>query len=159
MLVAVGSVRDAMISSLISLPPSLLLILGASFMGVKAVAAASLLTLPFQAAVSISYVKRHLGLSLADLFEATWRSGVVTLVSVAGPVVFAVLIEVSLLGPVVGLILACLFAAAGWCAALVMTEHPLLSRLQFAVKALALPIPLLGGTPRIKPAASGSDTQ
>ena len=60
-LVAVGSVRDALVSSLISLPPSLLVIFAASFFGVKAVAASALLTLPFQAAVAIYFIRRHLG--------------------------------------------------------------------------------------------------
>ena len=48
-LVAVGSVRDTLTSSLISLPPSLLVIFVASFFGVNSVAASALLTLPFQA--------------------------------------------------------------------------------------------------------------
>ena len=51
-LVAAGGVRDALTSSLISLPPSLLIILCAAFFGVQAVAASALLTLPFQAAVA-----------------------------------------------------------------------------------------------------------
>ncbi|MEH2510520.1 O-antigen/teichoic acid export membrane protein [Nitrobacteraceae bacterium AZCC 1564] len=139
-LVAVGSVRDSMISSAISLPPSLLLVFAASFFGVKAVAAISLLTLPFQAAVAIFFIKRHLDLSLSDLFRATWKSGVATLVSITGPMLFAVMIEVGYLGPVVGLVLACLSAAVGWCATLFLTEHPLPSRLQFAAKDLVMPI-------------------
>ena len=56
-LVAAGSVRDTLLSSLISLPPSLLIIFVASFFGVEAVAASALLTLPFQAAVAIYFVR------------------------------------------------------------------------------------------------------
>jgi len=159
-LVAVGSVRDAMISSAISLPPSLLLVFAASFFGIKAVAAASLLTLPFQAAVAIFFIKRHLNFSLPDFLQATWKSGVVTLVSIVGPLLCAVMIEVSLLRPVVGLVLACLSAGAGWCATLVLTEHPLLSRLRFAAKDLAITIPPpFVSVAKIKPARSGSDAQ
>ena len=44
-LVATGGVRDALTSSLISLPPSLLVILCAAFFGAEAVAASALLTL------------------------------------------------------------------------------------------------------------------
>jgi O-antigen/teichoic acid export membrane protein len=158
-LVAVGSVRDAMISSLISLPPSLLLVFVASFFGVKAVAAASLLTLPFQAAVAILFIARHLDLSLSDILRTTWKSGVVTLGSIAGPLLCAVMIQAGLLGSVVGLVLACVSAAVGWCGTLVITEHPLLSRLQFAAKALAIPFPLFAGIFKIRPAGSGSDAQ
>ena len=74
--VAVGSVRDALISSLISLPPSLLVILGASFFGVQAVAASALLTLPFQAAVAIYFIGRHLRLRPTDLSRALLKSAV-----------------------------------------------------------------------------------
>ena len=59
-LVATGSVRDALTSSLISLPPSLLVILCAAFFGVQAVAASALLTLPFQAAVALYFIGRRL---------------------------------------------------------------------------------------------------
>jgi O-antigen/teichoic acid export membrane protein len=47
-LVAIGRVRDALTSSLISLPPSLLAIYAASYIGIEAVAASALLTCPFR---------------------------------------------------------------------------------------------------------------
>ena len=62
-LVAVGRVNDAFRSSLISLPPSLLLIFVASFFGIQAVAASALLTLPFQAAVAVYFVSTHLAMT------------------------------------------------------------------------------------------------
>ena len=80
-LVAVGSVRDALVSSLISLPPSLLVIFIASFFGVQAVAASAIVTLPFQAAVAIYFVSRHLDIGWSDLFRATFKSAIVTLIS------------------------------------------------------------------------------
>ena len=82
-LVALGSVRDALMSSLISLPPSLLIIFVASFFGVEAVAASAMLTLPFQAAVAIYFISRHLDIGVLDLFRATSKSGIVTLFSSA----------------------------------------------------------------------------
>ena len=66
-LVAVGRVRDTLTSSLISLPPSLLVIFVASFFGVRAVAASALLTLPFQAIVALFFVSQHLAITPADL--------------------------------------------------------------------------------------------
>src|SRR6202048_5047813 len=80
-LVAVGGVRDALISSLISLPPSLLIIFIASFWSVQAVAASAMLTLPFQAAVAIYFISKNLDIRLLDLFRATFKSGIVTLFS------------------------------------------------------------------------------
>jgi O-antigen/teichoic acid export membrane protein len=135
-LVAVGSVRDALISSLISLPPSLLVIFGASFFGVQAVAASALLTLPFQAAIAIFFVSRHLDVGLRDLVRATFKSGIVTLLSSAGAAVCAVMVEQSVLRPVFGLGLAGASTAICWLLSMVVTEHPLLPRLQLAAGSL-----------------------
>ena len=99
-LVAVGRVRDTLISSLISLPPSLLVIFIASFFGVQAVAASALLTLPFQAVVALYFVSRHLAMSPADLFRATLKSGIVTACSTVGVLVSIVITEFSLAGPI-----------------------------------------------------------
>jgi O-antigen/teichoic acid export membrane protein len=131
-LVAVGSVRDALISSLISLPPSLLIIFGASFWGVQAVATSAMLTLPFQAAVAIYFISKHLDIRLLDLFRATFKSGIVTLFSSAGAAVCAAMVEYGSLRPIFGLGLACISAATCWLLSMVVTEHPLLPRLQLA---------------------------
>jgi O-antigen/teichoic acid export membrane protein len=135
-LVAVGRVRDALMSSLVSLPPSLLVIFVASFFGVQAVAASALLTLPFQAAVAIYFVSRHLDIGLLDLFRATFKSGIVTLFSCVGVAVCAAMVEYGLLGPILGLLLACISAAICWLLSMVVTEHPLLPRLQLAATGL-----------------------
>jgi O-antigen/teichoic acid export membrane protein len=129
-LVAAGSVRDTLLSSLISLPPSLLIIYAASFFGVEAVAASALLTLPFQAAVAIYYVGRHLDLRFADLVQATQKSGIVALCSCATVAIFASLVEHGLIGPVAGIFVACATAAAVWLAALFAVQHPLLPELK-----------------------------
>jgi O-antigen/teichoic acid export membrane protein len=129
-LVAAGSVRDTLLSSLISLPPSLLIILAASFFGVEAVAASALLTLPFQAAVAIYFVGRHLDLRLADIIHATQKSGLVALCSGATVAVCASLVEYGLIGSVAGIFVACVAAAATWLGALVAVQHPLLPELK-----------------------------
>jgi O-antigen/teichoic acid export membrane protein len=135
-LVAVGSVRDALISSLISLPPSLLVIFVASFFGVQAVAASAMLTLPFQAAVAIYFISRHLHIGWLDLFRATYKSGIVTFVSCAGAAVCAAMVEYGVLHPSVGLGLACVSAAVCWLLSMIVTEHPLWPRLQLAATGL-----------------------
>jgi len=131
-LVAVGSVRDALISSLISLPPSLLVIFVASFFGVQAVAASAILTLPFQAAVAIYFIARHLDIGWRDLFGATFKSAIVTLMSSVGVAVCAVMVEYGVLSSVLGLGLACLSAGICWLLSMMVMEHPLLPRLQLA---------------------------
>src|SRR5580704_18000022 len=83
-LVAVGWVRDTRIASLISLPPSLLVIFIASFFGGWTVAASAVLILPFQTAVALWFVARHLAFTRADLPHATLKGGIVTACSCAG---------------------------------------------------------------------------
>ena len=140
-LVAVGRVRDTLVSSLISLPPSLLVIFVASFFGVQAVAASALLTLPFQAIVAIYFVSRHLAMSPADLIRATLKSGIVTACSIAGVLVSMAIIEFSSAGPIVGLFSAGVSAAAGWWLGLVMTKHPLLAQIRLAASGIAVAAP------------------
>ncbi|WP_354128841.1 oligosaccharide flippase family protein [Bradyrhizobium sp. i1.15.2] len=136
-LVAVGSVRDALISSCISLPPSLLVILGASFCGVQAVAGSALLTLPFQAAVAIYFIGRHLRFGLKDLVRALMKSGLVTAATAFGVAVCAALTEAGLLTSLTGLALASCAAALCWWLGLLLTGHPLLYQLHQAVAGLA----------------------
>ena len=142
-LVAVGSVRDALISSFISLPPSLLVVLGASFFGVQAVAGAALLTLPFQAAVAIYFISRHLRFGLKDLVQALMRSVLVTAATAFGLAVCTALMAAGLLTPLAGLALATCAAAFCWWLGLLLTGHPLLHQLHQAVAGLARITPRL----------------
>jgi O-antigen/teichoic acid export membrane protein len=135
-LVALGSVRDALISSLISLPPSLLAIFVASFFGVQAVAASAMLTLPFQAAVAIYFIARHLDIGWLDLLGATFKSTIVTIASLVGPAICAVVMECGMLSPIFGLILASFSTTICWLLSMMVTEHPLLARVQLAANGL-----------------------
>jgi hypothetical protein len=142
-LVALGFVRDTLVSSLISLPPSLLAIFVASFFGVRAVAACALLTLPFQAIVALFFVGRRLAITPADLIRATLKSGMVTGYSVGGALVSIAIMEFSSAGPVISLISASIFAAAAWWLGLLMTKHPLLAQIGMAADGMAVDVPWL----------------
>jgi O-antigen/teichoic acid export membrane protein len=129
-LVAAGSVRDALVSSLISLPPSLLAIFAASFLGVEAVAMSALLTLPLQAAVAIYFVGRHLNLHLADLVLATKKSAIVAICSGITVAICAAMVDSGVIGPVSGILVGFLVAAVAWLAAVLAVQHPLLVELR-----------------------------
>ncbi|AWL98469.2 MULTISPECIES: oligosaccharide flippase family protein [Bradyrhizobium] len=137
MFVAVGRVQDALISSLISLPPSLLVILGASFLGVHAVAASALVTLPFQALVAFYFLGRQLGLRPAEFVRTLWRSGAVTVLVIAGVSICAALTEAG--GLTSGAGLASAFSVAVLCCwlGLMVTGHPLLQQFHYAAAGLA----------------------
>lgn len=142
-LVAVGRVRDALIASLISLPPSLLIILGASFFGVQAVAAAAMVTLPFQAAVALYFIGRRLAIKPRDFARALIKSGVVTVTTASGVACCAALIEGGIVTNFIGLVCATCTAALCWWLGLALTGHPLLDRLYQAAGGLALIAPRL----------------
>jgi O-antigen/teichoic acid export membrane protein len=140
-LVAVGRVRDTLVSSLISLPPSLLMIFAASFFGVRAVAASALLTLPFQAAVAIYFISRQLSFSWTDLIRATLRSGIVTACSCAGVMVSVAINHFSFTLPALGFVAAGITGLIGWCLGLVITRHPLLAPLRSAARDILFVMP------------------
>ncbi len=142
-LVAVGRVRDALVASLISLPPSLVVIFCASFLGVKAVAASALLTLPFQAAVAMYFIGRDLAIGPAEFARALLKSGAVAGATASGVAGWAVLIEAGVVTSFVGLIAAGLTAALCWWLGLTLSGHPLLHRVHHAAADLALIVPRL----------------
>ena len=142
-LVAAGRIRDTLTSSLISLPPSLLVVFVSSFFGVQAVAASALLTLPFQAGVALYFVSKHLAISPADLYRATVKSGVVTFCSTIGVLLSTVMAEFGLVGPIAQLLLGGFFAAVGWILGLIVSKHPLLVQMRQAAKGIAVAAPWL----------------
>ncbi|WP_322513891.1 oligosaccharide flippase family protein [Rhodopseudomonas palustris] len=144
-LVAAGSVRDTLVSSLISLPPSLLVVFAASYAGVEAVAASALLTLPFQAAVAIHFISRHLELRWADIAHAIWKSGIVALCSGATAAIGVGLIGYGLIGPVAGILVAAAATAGAWFLALIAVKHPLLPELDASARLVLSVIGRFGG--------------
>jgi O-antigen/teichoic acid export membrane protein len=146
-LVAVGRVRDALIASLISLPPSLFAIYIASLFGVTAVAASALLTLPFQAAVAIYFISRHLAFGVADLFHASLKSAIVTACTVAGLLLALAITQFSDAHAIFELIVASICASVGWWLGLIVVKHPLLVQIRSAasgVPFVARALPFLG---------------
>jgi O-antigen/teichoic acid export membrane protein len=139
-LIAVGHVRDAVTSSLISLPPSLVVIFIASFFGAQAVAASALLTLPFQAIVAFYFVSRHLAIVPGDLLRAMRTSAIVTSCSITGVLVSMAISQFGFSGQAAGLLLAAACAAAGWWVGLVTTKHPLLAQIRLAASGVGFPV-------------------
>ncbi len=130
-LISLGRVRDTLWMSLISLPPSMILIFVASPFGLEAVAATQFISAPVQVFVAISFIGRRIGVSWAEIAGAVWRSAVIAICSGAVPM----LVIWSQGGPrfdmpFANLLLAGLGAAAGWGVGLHLTKHPLLEELR-----------------------------
>jgi O-antigen/teichoic acid export membrane protein len=144
MFVAVGAVRDTLICSLISIPPSLLLTFLASLHSLEAVAATQLVTGPLQVYVAVRFLQRHLAMSWGEFLRPILRSGVVALYAVA-PAALAVILsgfrfDLSLPATIA----ACIGGIAGWLAGLWITRHPLLGELERVAR--------LGGRQGLRPA-------
>ncbi len=142
MLMAVGRVKDTLTASLISLPPSLGLMLIASFYGLEAVAASAFFAMPLQAAVAIYFVARQIKMAPADLLNAVVKSGLVTLCSVTGAVAGLAFSQFGQIAPLTELGLSAMLAAVGWLSGLLMTQHPLLKHARSLIEALRPKAPL-----------------
>jgi O-antigen/teichoic acid export membrane protein len=147
-LVAIGRVRDTVMLSLISVPPSLLAIFAASFFGLRAVAASAFLIMPFQAFIALFCVSRRLAIAPTDLFRAMRKSAVVTAWSCAGIVLSLVVNRFTFAAPVIALLGACITGLAGWYLGLVTTSHPLLAQIRLAIAGI-----LGAGFPSLRPFA------
>jgi O-antigen/teichoic acid export membrane protein len=137
-LVGVGRVQDTLVSSLISLPPSLLLTVAAAFSGVQAVANVTLVAFPFQAAVAIWFIARRLSIGPLDLVHATARSLLVTIFCTLGAAIGRAVMIFSGGGPVGVLLMASCLGFAGWYLGLLTTNHPLLGHIRAVTQSIAL---------------------
>ena len=124
-LVAVGRVRDVLVSSLISLPPSAALAVAAANFGLTAAAMSLLATAPFQMAVALWFVRRAVGLRWREIGRASGESLVLAAGTALVPVAVILLSPHGFRLGWAETALAVAGAAAGWAAALVAVDHPL----------------------------------
>jgi O-antigen/teichoic acid export membrane protein len=136
-LVAVGRVRDTLVSSLISLPPSFLIVIGASSVGLTAVAASLFVVAPLQMLVALLFIRRAIGLTWGELAQASRASVVLALgtalvpglVVLLSPNGFALNWEETALAAAGGI--------AGWLAALRLIDHPIGTEILAVVRIVA----------------------
>jgi O-antigen/teichoic acid export membrane protein len=129
-LVAIGRIRDTLIASLISLPPSAVILVLAAPHGMTMVAAAVLVTLPLQVVVAMLMVRRHIHFTWTEVAVAMWKSAVAGCASAAVPFVVAWHNGFQPAMPYHMIFLALVGACAGWVAMLAATGHPLLAALR-----------------------------
>ncbi|MBA2127601.1 sugar transporter [Hyphomicrobium methylovorum] len=139
-LMAMGAMRDIFKRSLIAWPISALVITCAAMFGVTAAALAWLVTVPFQAYVSIWFVQRHVDVSWSDILKAVRGSVLVTVFSAAGPLA-VVLLSGSDVMSYFGVLLAAILSAIGWLIGLYLTGHVLSGELGKAISAFGYILP------------------
>jgi O-antigen/teichoic acid export membrane protein len=129
-LVAAGAVRDTFVSSLLSIPPSLLLIYLAAGHGLQAVAATQFITGPLQVYVALWFIRRHVAFGWSEFARPLLTSGVVALCSGAPAAAIIVAEGFPHDLPLATALLAAAAAAAGWLCGLLATAHPLVAELR-----------------------------
>lgn len=122
-LVAVGRVRDLATASLISLPPSMAIMLGAAHFGLTAVALSLFVTAPLQVGVGLHFVRRHVHFSWGE-FARTLRPSVAATLGAAAIPAALLVMSGGTIG-IVAMAFAIVGSAVGWLAALRLARHPL----------------------------------
>lgn len=139
-LVALGRQRDSFVVKLVSVGVCSAILAGSSPFGIMAMAASQLVTIPFQMAVSVAAVRRHVPFAWAEVLHAIAPSGLVTAASLAGPLA-VVAIEGRFTLSVAEGFVAGLTALVGWAVGLRLTRHPFYGEASAVVgKVVALPL-------------------
>jgi O-antigen/teichoic acid export membrane protein len=131
-LVSLGAMRDLLLRALIAWPLSALVVAGTATFGLTAAALSFFLIVPFQAYVSVYFVRRHVPVPWRELGAACGRSAVVTLLSAAGPLSVVAALGFRFDMPVLAAVLAGMLAAAGWLAGVWLTQHPFVHEIRLA---------------------------
>ncbi len=124
-LVSAGRIRDALWASLISLPPSFLIAIGAAFLSLQAVATSFLIIAPLQMVVGYLFVQRAIDVNWGDLLRALRESAVAAVGTAAVP---GVVVLVSPSGFDLNwtqTIIAIIGGGVGWLVGLHVVDHPL----------------------------------
>ncbi len=128
-LVSMGAVRDVFLRAAFVFPISAAIIAIAAFISLNAVAWSMMIVMPFQAYVSLRFVRRHIAIRWRDVVASTWRSGVVALATVLAPMAMALSVSPRFELSVAEGLVAGVLAACGWLAGLYLTRHPLLAEI------------------------------
>jgi O-antigen/teichoic acid export membrane protein len=131
-LVSLGAMRDLLLRGLIAWPASALVIAGASAFGLVAAAFSFFVIVPFQAYVSLYFVRRHIPIAWNEITDACWRSAVIAACSAAGPLAVVAWLGLRFDMSLPAALIAGVLAAIGWAAGIWLTRHPLLDELKAA---------------------------
>jgi O-antigen/teichoic acid export membrane protein len=135
-LVSVGAMNDVFRRALVVCPVSAIIIILAAFLGLHAVAWSLMIVIPFQAFVSLMFIRRHIDVLWSEIGVSVWKSAIVTITTTAGLLAVVALSGYGFDMPATWMPAAVAVAALGWFGGLWATGHPLLDE-------MAKTIPLL----------------
>lgn len=147
-LAALGANRDVFLSNLVGRSGAAVSLCSASLFGLTAMALSQFVNMPFQMFVALSFVKRHVHFRWLELVRALAPSLIVTVTSVAGPLILMAANDFEVDHRSIGLQIAIvMLAAAGWFAGLIIARHPMLAEVTRVRAAIAAAVAGLRGTP------------
>jgi O-antigen/teichoic acid export membrane protein len=137
LLLALGTMRHALIWNLITLPVSGLVLCLASGFGIKAMAASHLLIQPFQMYVELCFIRRHVPFQWGELLAAVRKSAIVTACSGVPPILVIAFHGFRFDLSIAMALIAALLSGSSWAAGLWLTRHPLRFEIYGAASAVA----------------------
>lgn len=123
-LVSAGRINDALWASLISLPPSFLIAIGAAFISLEAVALSLFIIAPLQMFVAYYFIRRAIGLSWKGLLDAARYSALLAIGTALGPIVVAMTSPTGLDLGWLQTTVALVSGGVGWMLSLSLVDHP-----------------------------------
>lgn len=157
-LVALGGIRDTLISSLLALPLSAVVVLVASSVGLEALAASMLFTVPLQIAIALHFVQRRVQFRWRELGASMAKSGAISVCSAVAPLAALALNGFRPDLPLATAILAGAGWALCWATALLLLRHPFADELRRVLLHLHAAAPRPDWTRRLATRA-GLDTR
>ena len=133
--VALGAIRQTVLLAIVQTVVSLATLTFAAQYGLRAVALTACITIPFNVALSVRLVRKHIPFRWWELPRAVARSAVVSGMSAAGPVAMAVGCD-GRSDPLITLAAAVVSCGIGWICGLWLSGHPLFRELSHALAAV-----------------------
>ena len=128
-LMAIGALRDLVLSGLITAPITAVINCVAATYGLTALALSLVLTYALQAAIGLAFVRKHLHFRWSELGAAALKSIIITLCTSAPPVIQILSSSARFDISIPHAIVLGMLALLGWLAGLWLTRHPLRSEL------------------------------
>lgn len=126
LLIALNANGSAFAFNMISRSSAAVILCGASFFGLTAIAASQFISLPLQMVLCFVFVRRYVPFKWRDLYAALMPSGLVCLATIAGPIIIAFRLGFRFDFSLPETALVCILAVFGWFIGLKVTRHPFL---------------------------------
>ncbi len=133
-LLAVGANRDRALLLVFTYAVSAVVLCSAAYFGIRAMAASTLVTMPYMMIVALYFVRRHVAFRWRELLATLSKSAAVTAATGAGPICVVALCDWRFDLSIGATVVAVFLAAGGWLLSVLVTQHPVLTELRLAAE-------------------------